>query len=147
VLPLLFEMSLKQPAQVTGLSVSWVSKQRNRFINAKFVGDASVPARGARRRQNITYAREVALLEPLLERAKAGGVVVIGQIKPQIEEALGRPTALSSLNALLHRHNWRKFALRQTPSSKRSSGAAGVDKNSPKHFGKMARDGKARKFR
>ena len=32
VLPVLFAMSLEQTAQITGLSVSWVSKQRNRFI-------------------------------------------------------------------------------------------------------------------
>ena len=34
VLPLL-RMSLEQTAVVTGLSVGWVSKQRNRFIQAK----------------------------------------------------------------------------------------------------------------
>ena len=54
VLPLRFAMSLEQTAEVTGLSVGWVSKQRNRFIQGKVVGDGSVPARGGRRRQNFT---------------------------------------------------------------------------------------------
>ena len=54
VLPLRFAMSLQQTAEVTGLSVGWVSKQRNRFIQGKAVGDGTVPARGGRRRQNLT---------------------------------------------------------------------------------------------
>lgn len=44
VLPIRFRMSLKQTAQVAGLSLGWVSKLRNRFIQGKPVGDASVPA-------------------------------------------------------------------------------------------------------
>ena len=110
VLPLRFEMSLQETAQITGLSVGWVSKQRNRFIQGKPVGDGSVPARGGRHRQNFTLEEEAALLQPFLEQARQGGVLVIGQIKPQIEEALGRTMALSSLYALLHRHDWRKLA-------------------------------------
>lgn len=110
ILPVLFAMSLEQTAQITGLSVSWVSKQRNRFIQSKPVGDASVPARGGRRRENFTPEEEAALLEPFLEQAKKGGVLVIGQIKPHIDAALGRSVSLSSVYALLHRHNWRKLA-------------------------------------
>jgi transposase len=110
ILPVLFAMSLEQTAQITGLSVSWVSKQRNRFIQGKPVGDASVPARGGRRRENFTPEEEAALLEPFLEQAKKGGVLVIGQIKPHIDAALGRSVSLSSVYALLHRHNWRKLA-------------------------------------
>ena len=47
VLPLRFAMSLEQTAGVTGLSVGWVSKQRNRFIQGRAVGDGTVAARGA----------------------------------------------------------------------------------------------------
>ena len=78
-------MSLKQTAQVTGLCVSWVSKQRNRFIQGKPVGDGRVPARGGRRNQNFTFEQEAALLAPLLQQASEGGILVVGQIKPQLE--------------------------------------------------------------
>ena len=61
VLPLRFAMSLQQTAEVTGLSVGWVSKQRNRFIQGKAVGDGTAPARGGRRRQNFTLQEEVRL--------------------------------------------------------------------------------------
>jgi hypothetical protein len=111
VLPLRFEMSLAQTAEVTGLSIGWVSKQRNRFIQGKAVGDNTVPARGGgRRRQNFTLEEEAAVLNPFLEQARQGGILVVGQIKHHLEEALGRPMSLSSLYTLLHLHDWRKLA-------------------------------------
>ena len=110
VLPLQYSMSLEQTAQVTGLSIGWVSKQRNRFIQGKAVGDGTVAARGGRRRQNFTPDEEAAVLKPFLEQAREGGILVVGQIKPQLEEALGRSMSLSSVYTLLHRHNWRKLA-------------------------------------
>ena len=61
VLPLRYGLSLAQTAQVTGLSIGWVSKQRNRFIQGKAVGDGTVAARGGRRRQNFTLDEEVAV--------------------------------------------------------------------------------------
>lgn len=110
VLPLRFAMSLEQTAEVTGLSVGWVSKQRNRFIKGQVVGDGSVPARGGRHRQNFTLQEEEAVLKPYLEQARQGGILVVGQIKHHLEEALGRPMSLSSVYTLLHRHDWRKLA-------------------------------------
>ena len=110
ILPLRFAMSLEQTAEVTGLSVGWVSKQRNRFIQGKAVGDGTVPARGGRRRQNFTPQEETAVLKPFLEQAREGGILVVGQIKHDLEQALGRPMSLSSVYTLLHRHNWRKLA-------------------------------------
>jgi transposase len=110
VLPLRFAMSLEQTAEVTGLSVGWVSKQRNRFIQGKAVGDGTVPARGGRRRQNFTPQEEAAVLAPFLEQAREGGILVVGQIKHDLEQALGRPMSLSSVYTLLHRHDGRKLA-------------------------------------
>lgn len=110
VLPLRFAMSLEQTAEVTGLSIGWVSKQRNRFIQGKVVGDGTVPARGGRRRQNFTLQEEAAVLKPFLEQARQGGILVVGQIKHDLEAALGRPMSLSSVYTLLHRHDWRKLA-------------------------------------
>lgn len=145
VLPLRFAMSLEQTAAVTGLSVGWVSKQRNRFIKGKAVGNGTVPARGGRRRQNFTPQEEAAVLKPFLERARAGAILVVGQIKHDLEEALGRSMSLSSVYTLLHRHNWRKPAPdKRHPqndpeaqkewrknSSSRSETSAKTGKNSP----------------
>jgi transposase len=141
VLPLLFAMSLEQTAQITGLSVSWVSKQRNRFIQGKPVGDARVPARGGRHRENFTQEEEAALLQPFLEQAKEGGVLVVGQIKPHIEAALGRSVSLSSVYALLHRHNWRKLAPDKRHPKSDPLAQEEWKKNSPKRSKSSAKTG------
>ncbi len=110
VLPLRCGMSLEETAKITGISKGWVSKLRNRFIQGKFSGGIDMPGRGGRRRQHFTREQEAELLKPFLQQAREGGILVVGQIKPQLETALGRPMALSTVYALLHRHNWRKLA-------------------------------------
>lgn len=50
------------------------------------------------------------MLKPFLDRARTGGVLVVPEIKPILEAALGRPMALSTVYNLLHRHGWRKLA-------------------------------------
>ena len=106
LLPLRFGMSLKQTGEATGLSAGWVSKLRNRFIQGHPTGNGSVPARGGRRRQNFTLAQESALLAPFLRQGESGGILRVGELKAALEQALGRPMSLSSVYALLHRHNW-----------------------------------------
>jgi transposase len=110
VLPLRYGMSLEETATAIGISKGWVSKLRNRFIKGKLAPGSTTPARGGRRRQHFTVEQEAALLAPFLKKASEGGILVVSQIKPQLEAALGRPMALSTVYALLHRHNWRKLA-------------------------------------
>lgn len=110
LLPLEHGLSLADTARMLGLSLGWVCRLRNAFIRGKEVGDGSVPARGGRRRQNFTLAREEAVLQPFLERAAIGGVLVVPELKPLLEAELGRPMALSSVYNLLHRQGWRKLA-------------------------------------
>ena len=146
VLPLRFAMSLAQTAEVTGLSVGWVSKQRNRFIQGKAVGDGTVPARGGRRRENFTPEEEAAVLEPFLEQARQGGILVVGQIKHDLEEALGRTMSLSSVYALLHRHDWRKLAPDKRHPQSDPMAQEEWKKNSPKPSKNSAKTGKANPF-
>jgi hypothetical protein len=79
-------------------------------MQGKFVGSVDLPVRGGRRRQHFTVEQEAELLKPFLQKASEGGILVVSQIKPHLEAALGRPMALSTVYALLHRHNWRKLA-------------------------------------
>ena len=58
----------------------------------------------------MTFEAEAALLAPHIEQAKQGGVIIVPPLKAQIEAALGRPMALSTVYAMLHRHGWRKLA-------------------------------------
>jgi transposase len=110
ILPLQYGMSLEQTAQAIGLSKGWACRLRNQFIAGGAVGDKGKSVRGGRHRAHFTPEREAELLKPFLESAGSGGILVVGQIKPQLEAALGRKMALSSVYKLLHRHNWRKLA-------------------------------------
>ena len=110
VLPLAYGLSLEQTARAIGQSVGWTCRLRNRFLAGETVGDGQRQRPGGRRRQNLSINRETEILTPFLERARGGGILVVPQIKAELEAALGRPMALSSVYNLLHRHGWRKLA-------------------------------------
>ena len=110
VLPLAHGLSLAQTARVIGRSVVWTCRLRNRFFAGETVGDGQRERPGGRRRENLSVERERELLEPFLDRARNGGILVVPQIKAELEAALGRTIALSSVYNLLHRHGWRKLA-------------------------------------
>ena len=109
-LPLAYGLTLEQTAKAIGRSVVWTCRLRNRFLAGEVVGDGQRQRPGGRRRQNMTVQREAEILAPFLERARNGGILVVPQIKAELEASLGRPMARSSVYALLHRHDWRKLA-------------------------------------
>ena len=84
VLPLAYGMSLEQTARVIGRSVVWTCRLRNRFLAGETVGDAQRERPGGRRRENLSMAREREVLEPFLERARNGGILVVPQIKVEL---------------------------------------------------------------
>jgi transposase len=110
ILPLEFGLTLEQTAQVTGVSVGWVSQLRNRFIQEDGSFDDERPRRGGRYRQNMNREEEERFLAPFLAKASSGGILVVSEIKEALDRRLGRKVALSSAYNLLHRHNWRKLA-------------------------------------
>ena len=110
VLPLAYGLSLEQTARVIGQSKGWTCRLRNRFLAGETVGDGQRQRPGGRRRENLSVEREAEVQAPFLERAREGGILVVPQIKAELEVALGRPMALSSVYNLLHRHGWRKLA-------------------------------------
>jgi len=110
VLPLAYGLSLEQTAQAIGHSVTWTCRLRNRFLAGEVVGDGQRPSRRGRRNQHMTEEQEQEILAPFLDRARHGGILVVGQIKAELEARLGRAMALSTVYKLLHRHGWRKLA-------------------------------------
>lgn len=111
VLPLELGLSLEQTAHVIGRSVSLTCKLRNRRRRER--DHQIAPKRSKRELRNHAAAsleREAQLLDQVLASAARGGVVVIPQLKPAYEKALGRSIALSTLYRILARHGWRKLA-------------------------------------
>ena len=142
VLPLQYGMSMEQTAQAIGLSKGWACRLRNRFIGGETVGEQGKSVRGGRRRENFTFEQEAELLKPFLDSASNGGILVVGQIKPQLEAALGREMALSSVYSLLHRHNWRKLAPDKRHPQSDPVAQEDWKKNSPKRSPTSAKAGR-----
>lgn len=109
VFPLVDGMSIEQTAAHIGRSKSWTIRNRSAFIaTGGFAVEKGRP--GGRKRANMSVEEERAFLEPFFEKAKSGGILVVGEIHEALEQCLGRKVALASAYNLLHRHNWRKLA-------------------------------------
>ena len=132
VLPLKHGLSLEETAKVIGRSVGWSCRLRNRFLAGETVGDGQRQRPGGRRRQNLSLERESEVLAPFLDRARNGGILVVPQIKAELEVALGRSMALSSVYNLLHRHGWRKLAPDKRHPQSDPAAQEAWKKNSPK---------------
>ena len=92
----------------------------------------------------MTTEQERELLAPFLERASTGGILVVGQVKTEIEARLGRSMALSSVYNLLHRHGWRKLAPDRRHPQSDPLAQEEWKKNSPSGSPKSARSGLAK---
>ena len=144
VLPLAHGLSLEQTARAIGRSVVWTCRLRNRFLAGETVGDGQRQRPGGRRRENLSVEREREVLEPFLERARNGGILVVPQIKIELEAALGRSMALSSVYNLLHRHGWSKLAPDKRHPQSDPAAPEAWKKNSPAPSPKSSKAGRGR---
>lgn len=108
LLPLVHGYTLEQTAQMVGRSCGETSRLRNAFIATQEGRLVARPSASHRRAEQ--HQRQGAALDELLPLAAEGGVVVIPQLKPLLEQKLGRSLCLASVYNLLHRHGWRKLA-------------------------------------
>lgn len=110
IFPLEFGLSLEQTAIALGVSVGWVCRLRRQFIQKVSDNKEGFKKQhGGRRRENMTLQEEKLFLEPFIETAKIGGILVVSEIKLALEEKLGRKVVLASVYNLLHRNDWRKL--------------------------------------
>ena len=79
-------------------------------------GDAVFDLRpkGGRRNENMSAEEEAQLVAPFLARGSATGSVPMDELQRAYEARVGRPTALSTIYRLLHRHGWRKSGRRRS---------------------------------
>ena len=110
LIPLKFGLSLEDTGVALGISKSWTLRLRQRFSRIQGGQEQPKSKTGMRNRARMTLEEEAALLAPFIEHAKRGGVIIVPPIKAEIEKALGRAMAQSTVYAMLHRHGWRKLA-------------------------------------
>ena len=103
--------SATEIAQLLGWSTATVHVMHSRWARE---GEAifEVGRRGGRRHQYLTQEQETALLAPFVERAEAGGMLVVADIQQAYQERTGRAVARSTVYRLLERHGWRKVVPR-----------------------------------
>jgi transposase len=65
---------------------------------------------GGRRRGHLTLEQEKEFLEPWIETAERGGVLVVPPIHAAYEERISCKVAASTIYRMLARHGWRKVA-------------------------------------
>lgn len=144
VLPLDYALSLEQTASAIGRSVAWTCRLRNRFLAGEIVGDGQRQLRGGRRRENMNAEQERAFLAPFLQAAERGSILVVGQLKGELEARLGRSVALSSVYNLLHRHGWRKLAPDKRHPQSDPEAQQAWKKNSPSSSPRSKRSGRGK---
>lgn len=110
VLPLAFNLSLKQTAEIIGRSMTCTSNMRNNFIKKQLRGADETPKPPKRNRAKATLAREAEILDEVLSEAASGGIVIVPPLKPRVEALLGKSISLATLYNMLARHGWRKVA-------------------------------------
>jgi hypothetical protein len=110
----------------------WVCQLRRRCIGTGGHCDQTGPGRGGRRRENLSRDQEAACLPPFLEQAKAGGILVVSEIRQASDQRLGRTTRLASTYNLLRRHGWRELAPDKRHPQSDPAAQENWIKNSPK---------------
>ncbi len=112
LLPLELGLSLQQTAQAIGRSVAVTCRMRTRLL-AICEGSQTAPRskRDLRNHAKLTLEQEARLLDDVLSQARHGGTSqTAAQLRPLVEQRLGRTIALSTLYRMLARHGWRKVA-------------------------------------
>lgn len=143
VFPLEFGMSLEQTAAAIGVSPGWACQLRNRFMKEGIISEENKP-RGGRHRFHMSIEEEEAFLLPFFEKAKIGGILVVGEIKEAMDRQLGRQVALASTYNLLHRHGWRKLAPDKRHPQSDIEGQEAWKKNSPTPLLKSTKHGRGK---
>lgn len=64
--------------------------------------------RGGRRLAHLTAQQETTLLRRFRARALRGRVLTADDVRPAVEDVLGRPVSRAYVYDLLRRHDWRK---------------------------------------
>ena len=105
LLPSRIGATLEQVASILGVSRATVPRMQKTF-RTQFGAATPAPPQnwGGRRRQLMSLEEEKAFLQPWLEQAASGGMVVVSPIRAALAQHLKKPVAASVVYKLLARH-------------------------------------------
>jgi transposase len=110
LLPAWLGATLEQTAALLGVGRATVPRLQARLGRRDRTRPSPTRGWGGRRRSMLTVEEEKRFLSPWLEKAKAGGVLVVAPLRAALAQKLGRPVTASVVYRLLARHGWRKVA-------------------------------------
>ena len=97
----------KEIAAITSISFSYIPKLVKKYREGGIAAIVENHYHGNRR--NMTVEEEEKLLQPFRERAEAGQMVDVREIKAAYDAAIGHETGTSQIYYVLRRQNWRKI--------------------------------------
>lgn len=110
LLPALLGATLEQTAAALGVGRATVARLQAAFGRDEALPAKAAPPWGGRRHSLLTLEEEREFLQPWLEQARGGAVVVVSPIRAALAQRLGQPVKPSVVYRLLARHGWRKVA-------------------------------------
>ena len=105
-------------ALITGYNIGYIPKLIARYRDGGLEAIVGNHYHGNRR--NLTVAEEAAILRPFRERAEAGQMVDVREIKAAYEAAVGHEIGSGQIYFVLKRHKWRKVMPRSRHPKKAS---------------------------
>jgi transposase len=132
LLPGLLGATLEQTAAALGVSRATTARLQAAFRREKTAAAKTSRTWGGRRSSLLTPEEEREFLQPWLELAKGGGVVVVSPLRAALAQRLRQPVKPSVVYRLLARHGWRKVAPDTRHPKSQPEVQESWKKNSPK---------------
>lgn len=105
-------------ALITGYHIDYIPKLISQYRDGGLEAIVGNHYHGNRR--NLTVEEEAEILRPFQERAEAGQMIDIREIKAAYETAVGHKISSGQIYRVLKRHNWRKVMPRSRHPKKAS---------------------------
>lgn len=122
--------------QMLGVGVATVVRMQKEFRDQVAGRQTQKGTWGGRRRQHMSMEEERQFLEPWIEKAETGGVLVVPPIHDALEQHLGFSVAASTVYRMLARHGWRKVAPDTCHPKRDAQAQEDFKKNSTKRWRK-----------
>ena len=137
VIPKVCGVTNTTTGQMLGLGVATVVRMQKQIrdqVAGRLIEKGSW---GGRRRQHLSPEEETRFLEPWIEKAETGGVLVVPPIHQALERCLGHPVAASTVYRMLARHGWRKVSPDTCHPKRDEQAQTEFKKNSAKRWRKL----------
>lgn len=132
--------TLEQVGEIVGRDKSTVTRARSRFCRQKEGSPSAVQQKhGGRRNELLSVKDEKEFLDPWIESAKAGKILVIPPIHKALEQRTGKKVAKSTVYNILARHGWRKVQPDTRHPKSDPDAQEDFKKNSPKLLHPLAK--------